>query len=63
MSIIPLTSNDGKVSTSPIVNSAMPTTSIPAAAYSDAAYRLPCITVPRSMVGITLDDLATMRVV
>ena len=46
-----------------MVNRAMPRTSIPAARYSDALYRRPCITVPSSIVGITLDDLATMRVV
>ena len=59
----PRGSNDGRASTSPIVNSAMPATNNDAARYSFKPYRLPCTTVPMIIVGITFEDFATILVV
>lgn len=52
----------GATATSPKQNSDTPATSSAAAAYSCMSYRRPCSTVPRIMVGTTLLDLNTMRV-
>ena len=53
----------GSVSTSPMVKSAMPITRTHADAYSSRPYLRPCMTVPKIIVGITFEDLATIRVV
>ena len=47
----------------PIVNNAMPQTRRIAQPYSSLPYVLPCMNVPKIIVGITFELFATMRVV